>query len=128
MGELPFKIFTKALWGSSVMFARWVGFNSKLTGNLYPTRSIFRLPVPLMLGLVWTVVFLLIGIELMQPEEPHPDSIEYQSRVDQGAMSNPGLYSVGRGTLEDIQLKEPAIQPAEAIRSVSDSEERLKGS
>ena len=99
-----------------------------LPSQLYSTRSIFRLPVPLMLGMVWSVVFVLISIELMQPEEPHPDSIEYQSRVDQGARSNPGLYSLRRGTLEDIELKEPAIQPAEdAIRSVSDSKERLKG-
>jgi len=111
MGELPFKIFTKALLGSWVVFA----------------RSVFRLPVLLMLGIVWTVVFVLISIELMQSEEPHPDSIEYQYRVDQGTRSNPGLYSMGRGTLEDIQLKEPAIQPTEAIRSVSDSKERLKG-
>ena len=72
-----------------------------------------------MLGIVWTVVFVLVGIELMQPEEPHPDSIEHQS----GARSNPGLYSVRKGTLEDIQTKEPAIQPAEAITSVLDSKQ-----
>ena len=72
-------------------------------------------------------MFVLISIELMQPEEPHPDSIEYQSRVDQGARSNPGLYSMGRGTLDDIQLKEPAIQPGGATNSVSDSKEKLKG-
>ena len=77
--------------------------------DLNPTRSIFRLPVTLMLGIVWTVVLVLISIELMQPEEPHPDSIEYQSRVDQGS----NLYR--RGTLEDIQLKEPAVQPGEGI-------------
>ena len=76
-----------------------------------------------MLGIVWTVVFVLVGIELMQPEEPHPDSIEHQSGVDQGARSNPGLYSVRKGTLEDIQMKEPALQTAEAIRSISDSKE-----
>jgi len=102
-GERPFQIFTTALWGSWVLF----------------TRSIFRLPVPLMLGVVWTVVLVLASIELVQPEEPHPDSIEYQARVDQGARSsNPGLYSLKRGTIEDIQLKELAIQPAEATRSV----------
>jgi len=111
-GELPFKIFTTALWGSWVLFA----------------RSIFRLPVPLMLGVVWTVVFVLVSLELMLPEEPHPDSIEYQSRVDQGARSNPGLYSMKRGTIEDIKLKEPAIQPAEAIGGVLDSKEGLKKS
>ena len=80
-----------------------------------------------MLGVVWTVVLVLASIELVQPEEPHPDSIEYQARVDQGARSsNPGLYSLKRGTIEDIQLKEPAIQPAEAIRDVSDAKEGLK--
>ena len=68
-------------------------------------------------------MFVLVGIELTQPEEPHPDSIDHQSRVDHGARSNPGLYSVRKGTLEDIQMKEPAIHQAEAIRSVSDSKE-----
>ena len=50
-----------------------------------------------MLGVVWTVVFVLVGIELTQPEEPHPDSIDHQSRVDHEARSKPGLYSVRKG-------------------------------
>ena len=81
-----------------------------------------------MLGVVWTVVFVLVGLELMQPEEPHPDSIEHQSGVDHVARSSTGLYSGRKGTLEDIQMKEPAIQQAEAIRSVSDSKECLPNS
>ena len=72
-------------------------------------RSIFHLPVPLTLGVVWTVVLVLISIEIMQPEEePRPYCVEHQSKVTELARQAAAHDCVKRGTLEDIQLEKPA--------------------
>jgi len=92
-GEAASNIFFKALWGSWVLF----------------TRSIFHLPVPLTLGVVWTVVLVLISIEIMQPEEK-PDFVEHQSKVTELARQRAAHDCVKRGTLEDIQLEKPATR------------------
>ena len=72
-------------------------------------RSIFHLPVPLTLGVVWTVVLVLISIEIMQPEEK-PDFVEHQSKVTELARQRASHDCVKRGTLEDIQLEKPATR------------------
>ena len=66
--------------------------------------------MPLTLGVVWTVVLVLISIEIMQPEEePRPDCVdEHQSKVMELAREAAAHDCVKRGTLEDIQLEKPA--------------------
>ena len=116
-GELPLNLFTKAIWGSWVLFTRCcldqIGLNFI---SCVSPRSIFRLPIPLTLGFVWALVLVLISFELLQPEEPHPDFVENQSRENQAANSAPSIYERRRGTLDDIHIH-PAIQPVEPTKS-----------
>ena len=67
--------------------------------------------MPLTLGVVWTVVLVLISIEIMQPEEkPRPDCVEHQSKLRELATQAAVHDCVKRGTLEDIQLEKPAAR------------------
>ena len=65
--------------------------------------------MPLTLGVVWTMVLVLISIEIMQPEEElRPDCVdEHQFKVTELARQ---AARVKRGTLEDIQLEKPATR------------------